>query len=158
MTKTSIRPPFEHTAPLPYTLWVNTVFSEIIIISNKTNLLLTNIVQLINARLRCLEVYQLKGSPDCPNPHLWVTVWSNHFSLGHARLKQSPHSEAKTQQTSAQDCLQHKQDSNQNQTGVPKMRQVSYQKLLVIISIYTRCGHVVRDFESEAKTRCNFQF
>ena len=21
-----------------------------------------------------------------------------------------------------------------------------------------RCGHVVRDFESEAKTRCNFQF
>ena len=24
--------------------------------------------------------------------------------------------------------------------------------------IYTRCGHVVRDFESEAKTRCNFQF
>ena len=24
--------------------------------------------------------------------------------------------------------------------------------------IYSRCGHVVRDFESEAKTRCNFQF
>ena len=24
--------------------------------------------------------------------------------------------------------------------------------------IYNRCGHVVRDFESEAKTRCNFQF
>ena len=24
--------------------------------------------------------------------------------------------------------------------------------------IHTRCGHVVRDFESEAKTRCNFQF
>ena len=22
----------------------------------------------------------------------------------------------------------------------------------------TRCGHVVRDFESKAKTRCNFQF
>ena len=65
-------------------------FSEIIIISTKTNLLLTNIVQLINAHLRCLEVYQLEGSPDCPNPHLWVTVWSNHFSLGHARLKQSP--------------------------------------------------------------------
>ena len=46
--------------------------------------------------------------------------------------------EAKTQQTSAQDCLQRKQDSNQNQTGVPKMRQVSYQKLLIIISIYIR--------------------
>ena len=27
------------------------------------------------------------------------------------------------------------------------------------IADYTiRCGHVVRDFESEAKTRCNFQF
>ena len=26
------------------------------------------------------------------------------------------------------------------------------------IIIFTRCGHVVRDFESEAKTRCNFQF
>ena len=25
-------------------------------------------------------------------------------------------------------------------------------------SISTRCGHVVRDFQSEAKTRCNFQF
>ena len=25
-----------------------------------------------------------------------------------------------------------------------------------VVSI--RCGHVVRDFESEAKTRCNFQF
>ena len=24
--------------------------------------------------------------------------------------------------------------------------------------IFTSCGHVVRDFESEAKTRCNFQF
>ena len=24
--------------------------------------------------------------------------------------------------------------------------------------LYTRCGHVVRNFESEAKTRCNFQF
>ena len=24
--------------------------------------------------------------------------------------------------------------------------------------LYTRCGHVVGDFESEAKTRCNFQF
>ena len=23
--------------------------------------------------------------------------------------------------------------------------------------IHTRCGHVVRDFESEAKTRCNYQ-
>ena len=41
-----------------------------------------------------------------------------------------PHLEAKTQQTSAQDCLQRKQDSIQNQTGVPKKRQVSYQKLL----------------------------
>ena len=25
-------------------------------------------------------------------------------------------------------------------------------------AIFTRCGHVVRDFESKAKTRCNFQF
>ena len=24
--------------------------------------------------------------------------------------------------------------------------------------LFIRCGHVVRDFESEAKTRCNFQF
>ena len=24
--------------------------------------------------------------------------------------------------------------------------------------VHTRCGHVVRDFESEAKTMCNFQF
>ena len=24
--------------------------------------------------------------------------------------------------------------------------------------VFIRCGHVVRDFESEAKTRCNFQF
>ena len=24
--------------------------------------------------------------------------------------------------------------------------------------LFNRCGHVVRDFESEAKTRCNFQF
>ena len=27
-----------------------------------------------------------------------------------------------------------------------------------LIDIHIRCGHVVRDFESEAKTRCNFQF
>ena len=24
--------------------------------------------------------------------------------------------------------------------------------------MFLRCGHVVRDFESEAKTKCNFQF
>ena len=24
--------------------------------------------------------------------------------------------------------------------------------------VYSSCGRVVRDFESEAKTRCNFQF
>ena len=29
---------------------------------------------------------------------------------------------------------------------------------LVVREISIRCGHVVRDFESEAKTRCNFQF
>ena len=28
----------------------------------------------------------------------------------------------------------------------------------VMYGLCIRCGHVVRDFESEAKTRCNFQF
>ena len=33
-----------------------------------------------------------------------------------------------------------------------------FERLAEGISICTRCGHVVRDFESEAKTRCSFQF
>ena len=32
----------------------------------------------------------------------------------------------------------------------------TFLKLLDLI-IYIRCGHVVRNFKSEAKTRCNFQ-
>ena len=32
------------------------------------------------------------------------------------------------------------------------------QSTCFIIILNIRCGHVVRDFESEAKTRCNFQF
>ena len=34
----------------------------------------------------------------------------------------------------------------------------SYKAILEPIQVNIRCGHVVRDFESEAKTRCNFQF
>ena len=33
-----------------------------------------------------------------------------------------------------------------------------YFELKFKVDVFTRCGHVVRDFESEAKTRCNFQF
>ena len=32
------------------------------------------------------------------------------------------------------------------------------RKFGVEVCMLARCGHVVRDFESEAKTRCNFQF
>ena len=33
-----------------------------------------------------------------------------------------------------------------------------YQFLLTFSTVFTSCGHIVRDFESEAKTRSNFQF
>ena len=40
-------------------------------------------------------------------------------------------------------------------------KQVSKSQLydqIIFLSILIRCGRVVRDFEREAKTRCNFQF
>ena len=33
-----------------------------------------------------------------------------------------------------------------------------YTYMRTVSSYVVRCGHVFRDFESEAKTRCNFQF
>ena len=40
--------------------------------------------------------------------------------------------------------------------SLPKLMKKDVKNNPVTVS--TRCGHVVRDFESEAKTRCNFQF
>ena len=40
---------------------------------------------------------------------------------------------------------------------VPKKGNVTFVlKIIKCFNINIRCGHVVRDFESEAKTRCNF--
>ena len=43
-------------------------------------------------------------------------------------------------------------------TGIPIWSPNNNDLTPTNVGINIRCGHVVRDFESEAKTRCNFQF